>query len=327
MTKTFNILILIAVSLCSLYYAFYNIDFDILYGRLLKVDSIKFSLSIAILILACIFRSKRLQYIVSSIDDKITLHHLFSSTMIGYFGNGILFFRLGEVLKAYSISQGNKITTSESFGVIMLERMIDALSVLMLLLISLIWLPTQNSTINHWIAAFTIITILFTFSIIVLRKINWEKFIMSFSFVSERIRKTLIEIVKNIFDGIDTIKNTSHVKGILFSTISMWTCYYIMTIWLLESCQIYLIPSGSFIVLVMGAIIIAVPALPGGLGTYEAGITYTLMLFYLLNKDEALTYAIVSHASNYIPFLCLGSIYFIISGLRISDLKKVSNSK
>ena len=327
MTKIFNLIIIIAVSLCGLYFAFYNIDFDTLYNRLLKVDLIKFLLSISILMLACIFRSKRLKYIVSPIDDKITLHHLFSSTMIGYFGNGILFFRLGEVLKAYSISQGNKITASQSFGVIMLERMIDALSVLMLLSISLIWLPTQNSTINYWIAVFTIITILFTFSILVSRKINWEKFIMSFVFVSEEIRKTLIDIVKKIFDGIDTIKNTNHAKGILFCSVFMWACYYFMTIFLLESCQIYLAPSGSFIMLVLGAIIIAVPALPGGLGTYEAGITYTLMLLYFLNKDEALTYAIVSHASNYIPFLGVGSIYFIISGLRISDLKKVSNSK
>ena len=327
MTKILNISILIAVSICGLYFAFYNIDFGILYNRLLKVDLIRFLLSVAILMLACIFRSKRLQYIVSPIDDRITLHHLFSSTMIGYFGNGILFFRLGEVLKAYSISQGNKITASESFGVIMLERMIDALTVLILLLISLIWLPTQNSTINYWTTAFTIITILFTLTIVALGRINWEKFIVSFSFVDERIRITLSRIVKNIFDGINSIKNTNNVKGILFSTIFMWICYYFMTLWLLESCQIYLMPSGSFVMLVMGAIIIAVPALPGGLGTYEAGITYTLMLIYFLTKDQALTYAIVSHASNYIPFLGVGSIYFIISGIRLSDIKKVSNPK
>ncbi len=327
MTKIINIIILIVLSLFGLYFAFYNIDFQILYDRLLKVDTIKFSLSVVFLILACIIRSKRLQYIASPIDDDITLHHLFSSTMIGYFGNGILFFRLGEVLKAYSISQGNKITASQSFGVIMLERVIDALSVLILLMVSLIWLPTHNSTINYWITAFTLITIILTISIIFLRNINWEKFIMLFSFLNEKIRSNLLSIIQKIFDGIDTIKNTNHVLGILLSTIFMWACYYYMTVLLLESCQIHIMPSGSFTMLVMGAIIIAVPALPGGLGTYEAGITYTLMLLYFLTKDEALTYAIVSHASNYIPFLGIGSIYFIISGLRISDLKKVSNSK
>ena len=318
---------LIAVSTCGLYFAFYNIDFKILYDRLLNVDLIDFLLSIAILIIACIFRSKRLQYIVTPIDKNITLHHLFSSTMIGYFGNGILFFRLGEVLKAYSISQNNRISASESFGVIMLERMLDALTVLILLFISLIWLPTENSTINYWISTFTIITILFILSIIVLSNVSWEKFIMLLSFINERTRITLLGVIEKVFDGINTIKNTNHVKGILFSTILMWICYYFMTMWLLESCQIYLSPSGAFVMLVIGAIIIAVPALPGGLGTYEAGITYTMMLLYFLDKDEALTYAIVSHASNYISFLSLGSIYFIISGLRFSDLKTVSNSK
>ena len=318
---------LIAVSTCGLYFAFYNIDFKILYDRLLNVDLIDFLLSIAILIIACIFRSKRLQYIVTPIDKNITLHHLFSSTMIGYFGNGILFFRLGEVLKAYSISQNNRISASESFGVIMLERMLDALTVLILLFISLIWLPTENSTINYWISTFTIITISFILSIIVLSNVSWEKFIMLLSFINERTRIALLGVIEKVFDGINTIKNTNHVKGILFSTILMWICYYFMTMWLLESCQIYLSPSGAFVMLVIGAIIIAVPALPGGLGTYEAGITYTMMLLYFLDKDEALTYAIVSHASNYIPFLGLGSIYFIISGLRFSDLKTVSNSK
>ena len=77
--------------------------------------------------------------------------------------------------------------------------------------------------------------------------------------------------------------------------------------------------------LLMGSIIIAVPALPGGLGTYDAGITYTLMLLFFVTKNEALTYAIISHASNYIPYLIIGSIYFILSGIRISDIKKRSN--
>ena len=320
-------MILITVSACGLYFAFLNIDLKNLYDRLKSVDLIDFSLSIAILMIACIFRSKRLQYIVSPIDNKITLHHLFGSTMIGYFGNGILFFRLGEVLKAYSISQSNRITTSESFGVIMLERMLDALTVLILLFISLIWLPLENSTINYWISAFTTITILFIFSIVILRNVSWKNFIRLFSFVNEKTRITILGVIEKIFYGIDAIKNTNHVKGIFFSTILMWICYYLMTMWLLKACQIYLSPSGSFVMLVMGAIIVAVPALPGGLGTYEAGITYTMMLFYFLNKNEALTYAIVSHASNYIPFIGLGSIYFIISGLRLSDLKKVSNSK
>ena len=181
MGKVLKIVFLLFISLIGLYFAFYNIDFIELLNHILKVDLFQFSYAIIILLLACIFRAKRLQYIVSPLDNNISLHHLFSSTMIGYFGNGILFFRLGEVLKAYSISQNNRITTSESFGVIMLERIIDALTVLVFLLFFLPWLPTDNKTIRYWIIAFVAVTLLFIFFIIILRFINWKKFISSMS--------------------------------------------------------------------------------------------------------------------------------------------------
>lgn len=326
MGKVLKIVLLITISAIGLYFAFHNIDFNDLFNRLLRIDLIKFFAAIFILMVACIVRAKRLQYILYPLDKNISLHHLFSSTMIGYFGNGILFFRFGEILKAYSISQGNKITTSESFGIIMLERVIDALTVLIFLLMFLPWLPIQNTTINYWVSAFAVVTVFFTLIILILRKINWKNFITSLSFINESFRSLLVSMMEKIFDGIDAIKNTKHTWGILISTFLIWICYYLMTVWLLESCQIYLTLSGAFIMLLMGAIIIAVPALPGGLGTYEAGITFTLMLLFYVTKDEALTYAIVSHASNYFPYIIVGSIYFIISGLKISDIKNKANS-
>jgi hypothetical protein len=136
------------------------------------------------------------------------------------------------------------------------------------------------------------------------------------------MRKGLISIVEKIFAGVNVIKNTKHVWGILLTTFMIWVCYYVMTLLLLESCQIYLTSSGAIIMLIMGAIIIAVPALPGGLGTYDAGITFSLMLIFSVSKDEALTYALISHASNYIPYLVVGSVYFVSSGIKISDIKK-----
>lgn len=322
MDKILKVVLLIALSILGLYLAFYNIDFNNLVDQLSAVNLTKFFAAIIILMISCIIRAKRLQYILVPLDDGISLHHLFSSTMIGYFGNGILLFRLGEVLKAYSISVGNKVSTSESFGIIMLERIMDALTVLIMLILFLPWLPIENVTINYWVSAFAGVTVLFFIMILVLRSLDWAKLINSISFLSESMRKGLISIVEKIFAGVNAIKNTKHAWGILFTTLMIWVCYYVMTLWLLESCQIYLTSSGAIIMLIMGAIIIAVPALPGGLGTYDAGITFSLMLIFSVSKDEALTYALISHASNYIPYLVVGSVYFVSSGIKISDIKK-----
>ena len=322
MIKYLQILFLLLVSSIGLYYAFDDIEFSEIFHHFSSLDIIKFALSIIILMFSCIIRAKRLKYIISPLDENITTHHLFGATMIGYFGNGILFFRLGELLKAYSISQGNNIRTSESFGVIMLERVIDALTVLFLLICALPFFPIENQTFRYWIMAFCLVTMVFVILLVLMRFIDWESLINSFSFLSKSIRTKTTDVIFKVYNGVGLIFKTKYTLRILFSTIIIWVCYFLMTKWLLESCGILLDLHEVFIMLLMGAIIVSVPALPGGLGTYEAGITYALSLLFFVSKDLALTYAIISHASNYVPFVLVGSIYFLKSGIKISSVKK-----
>ena len=322
MIKYLQILFLLLISFIGLYYAFDDIEFSELSHHFVSLEILKFSLSIIILMFSCIIRAKRLKYIISPLDNNITTHHLFGATMIGYFGNGILFFRLGELLKAYSMSQGNNIKTSESFGVIMLERIIDALTVLFLLVCALPFFPFENRTFRYWIVAFCLVTMVLVALLVLMRFIDWKSLINSFSFLSESIRSKTIDVVFKVYNGLELIFKTKYILRILFSTLIIWICYFLMTKWLLESCGILLGLHEVFIMLLMGAIIVSVPALPGGLGTYEAGITYTLSLLYFVSKDLALTYAIISHTSNYVPYVLVGSIYFLKSGIKISSIKK-----
>ena len=322
MIKYLQISLLLLISSIGLYYAFEDIKFSELSHHFASLDILKFTLSIIILMFACIIRAKRLKYIISPLDNNITTHHLFGATMIGYFGNGILFFRLGELLKAYSISQGNNIRTSESFGVIMLERVIDALTVLFLLICALPFFPFENQTFRYWIMAFCLVTMVFVILLVLMRFIDWESLINSFSFLSKSIRTKTTDVISKVYNGVGLIFKTKYTLKILFSTVIIWVCYFLMTKWLLESCGILLDLHEVFIMLLMGAIIVSVPALPGGLGTYEAGMTYALSLLFFVSKDLALTYAIISHASNYVPYVLVGSIYFLKSGIKISSIKK-----
>ena len=322
MIKYVQISFLLLISSIGLFYAFDDIHFSDLFNHFASLDILKFFLSIIILMFACVIRAKRLKYIISPLDKNVTTHHLFGATMIGYFGNGILFFRLGELLKAYSISQESNIRTSESFGVIMLERVIDALTVLFLLICSLPFLPFENQTFRYWIMAFCLITIVFVMLLVIMKLIDWESLINSFSFLNESLKMKIIDVIVKVYNGVGLIFKTKYIFRILFSTMIIWLCYFLMTKWLLESCGILLDLHEVFIMLLMGAIIVSVPALPGGVGTYEAGITYALSLLFFVSKDLALTYAIISHASNYVPYVLVGSVYFLKSGMKISSIKK-----
>ena len=324
MAKYYKILILVFLSFFGLYYAFESIEFSELYHHIISVDLLKLILAISILMLSAIIRAKRLKYIISPLDTDISTHHLFGATMIGYFGNGILFFRLGELLKAFSISQGNNIKTAESFGVVMLERVMDALTVFILIVFFLPFIPLENQTIRYWVIAFVIVTIIFVGSLFLIKFINWKHMILSFSILNESFKNKLITVTEKIFKGLELIFKTKHNLKIMLCTVLIWICYFIMTMLLMESCHIELSLDKVFIMLLIGAIIVAVPALPGGLGTYEAGITYTMTLLFFVSKDLSLTYAIVSHASNYIPYMLVGSFYFIKSGLKFGSINKAN---
>ena len=324
MAKYYKILILVFLSFFGLYYAFESIEFSELYHRIISVDLLKLILAISILMLSAIIRAKRLKYIILPLDTDISTHHLFGATMIGYFGNGILFFRLGELLKAFSISQGNNIKTAESFGVVMLERVMDALTVFILIVFFLPFIPLENQTIRYWVIAFVVVTIIFVGSLFLIKFINWKHMILSSSFLNESFKNKTIIVIGKIFKGLELIFKTQYSFKIMLCTILIWICYFIMTMWLMESCHIELSLDKVFIMLLIGAIIVAVPALPGGLGTYEAGITYTMTLLFFVSKDLSLTYAIVSHASNYIPYMLVGSFYFIKSGLKFGSINKAN---
>ena len=321
MAKKAKISLLFTISCFGLFYAFKSIELTELLDHLYSVDLFKFSLSILILIVACVIRAKRLKYLALPIDKNISTHHLFGATMIGYFGNGILFFRLGELLKAYAISQGRKIKPSESFGLIVLERLVDAVSVFFLLILALPFLPLYDKIIRYWIIAFISVTISMICVLVILNFLDWKHLINHLGFLNEALRAKITDIISKIYHGLGLIFKTEKKIEILSCTILIWFCYFLMTKWLIESCHIDLNLFDSFIMLLLGAIIISVPALPGGLGTYEAGITYAFTFLFFVSKDVALTYAIVSHTSNYLPYVVIGFFYFIKSGVKISSIK------
>ena len=321
MAKYAKISLLFFISCFGLFYSFQSIELSELFGHLYSVDLFRFFLSILIIIVACIIRAKRLKYLALPIDKSISTHHFFGATMIGYFGNGILFFRLGELLKAYAISQGRKIKPSESFGLIMLERLVDAISVFFLLIITLPFLPLDDNIIRYWIIAFIVVTLSLICFLVILNFLDWNYLISYFGFLNEATKEKIVEVITKIYDGLGLVFKTKKKIEILSCTIAMWFCYFFMTKLLIESCHIHLNLFDSFIMLIIGAIIISVPALPGGLGTYEAGITYAFTFLFFVPKDLALTYAIVSHTSNYLPYVVIGFFYFIKSGLKISSIK------
>ena len=103
MNKWAKLFVSIVISVIGLYYSFYNVNLNELVFYLSSSNITWIFIGMLLLILSVIVRAIRWQFMIKSIE-LIKIHKLFSATMIGYFGNSIFPFRMGELLRAFALS-------------------------------------------------------------------------------------------------------------------------------------------------------------------------------------------------------------------------------
>ena len=321
MNKYLKILIVGGISIIGIYLAFMGEDFDGLIHQIKQVNISEITLGCFLLVTSCIVRAYRWKLIMDPVE-KIPLHDVFSATMVGYFGNGILAFRLGELLRAYSVTSGRHMSATQAFGTVIMERILDLIMVLLVFVLLIPWFPFEHEGIRLAVYIFSGITFAIIFGIFLSWKFNLMGKIGEVAILQKGIGQKLFQALNKIFDGIVLIKNTDHAVGIVLSSILLWGFYYAVTFIILGACDLNLGIIGTGIILVLGSIVIGIPALPGSAGTYDAGIKFSLMVVFGIAREKALTYAIVSHAVSYFPLVIIGMIYFMEGSVRIKDVKK-----
>ncbi len=321
MNKYLKILIVGGISIIGIYLAFMGEDFDGLIHQIKQVNISEITLGCFLLVTSCIIRAYRWKLIMDPLE-KIPLHDVFSATMVGYFGNGILAFRLGELLRAYSVTSGRHMSATQAFGTVIMERILDLIMVLFVFVLLIPWFPFEQDGIRLAVYFLSGITFAIILGIILSLKFNLMGKIGEVSILQKGIGQKLFQALNKIFDGIVLIKKTNHAVEIVLSSILLWGFYYVVTFIILGACDLNLGIIGTGIILVLGSIVIGIPALPGSAGTYDAGIKFSLMVVFGIASEKALTYAIVSHAVSYFPLVIIGMIYFMEGSVRIKDVKK-----
>ena len=320
MNKYLKLFLASTLSIAGIYLAFSGENFSSLFNEIYKVNYLGVIVGSIALVSSCYIRAYRWKLIIDPIEE-IPLKEIFSSTMIGYFGNGILAFRLGELLKAYSVSKNHSIQVSEVFGTVIVERILDLMMVFLLFFLVIPWYPFQNDLLRLGIITF--IGLIFFLSILsgffiyfdLIKKI--KKRFSRLSFV-----KLLSRFVENAIEGIKTIFQNKNKKKIVFLSLFLWLIYVVITILLLNSCGIKLTLTNSIIIFILGSLSLGIPALPGSAGTYDASVKYGLVVLFSIDGSQALNYALISHAVSYFPLVLLGAFYFISSNLSLGDIKR-----
>ncbi len=318
--RYFKLFLVGIISAFGIYLAFQGDDFGALVIQIQQINYTGVFIASLLLIISCIVRAYRWQVLLSPVE-VIPLHPLFGATLVGYFGNGVLAFRMGELLRAYVVARGRKITVMQAFGTVILERILDLVLVVCIFAMTLPWFPFEDDYSKFGAFVFTGITCLLIVLIIFTAHFNWLGKIEHLAILNSHYGQKLFSALNRIFEGLTIIKKTNHVGLIILSSLVLWGFYFFITMIVLNACGLSLGFVGTGILLVLGSIVIGIPALPGSAGTYDAGIKYSLMMVFNIVSDKALTYAIVSHAISYFPLVLIGAVYFMLGNISLKEVK------
>jgi len=243
----------------------------------------------AILFISHLVRAVRWKLLINSLGYQPRTDNAFFAVMIGYLTN-LAIPRLGEILKCTMLARYEKIPADKLIGTIILERIIDALCLLIVFAITLaiqpgIYTDLINAFFHHSpqqapskkIPGFLIGGIVI--AIIVIGLLLWMVI----------RKKTISDVValfkrigKSVWQGISAIQHLKRRGLFLFYTLLLWCGYFLSTyvgLFALQETQHYGAKE-SFSVLSAGSIGVIIPT-PGGIGVYALLIQKTMELYGL----------------------------------------------
>ena len=316
----------IVLTLGFLYAAFQGTDKEQLLAAIASADYQWLLVMFLLLMLSHCLRSWRWRYLLDPIKKGIGIRNLFSGVMVGYLINNILP-RAGELVRPYTIGKLESVSRSAALGTIVVERMMDTASFLLLLtLIPVVydghlkeafpWLGEAGLVVSIvMVATFSLITFL------MMRRDIADRITGSLSRVfPSSMQNRIKRIVNSFLDGFLFLKHPRNFLPIFILSAGVWLLYIAMTKAAFHALHLegQLGWRASIVVLAISSIGIAVPT-PGSTGGYHFFTAQTLTKLFLVPDEVALGFATLTHGIGYIGVTIIGLYFFIKDHVKVSE--------
>ncbi len=271
----------------------------------------------------------RWQYLLH--PDKVGLHRLYSSLMISYLWNTVLPARLGEVVRAYAVARTEKIGTVRVFSSILLEKILDVISMFVLLVLLLPFLKIDDALRTGAIIFGSLMITAFVVCLVMAWRRREAEIVIKFFLkpLPTKFGNKLFGFASEILDTIAILLNP-RISLILWSqTLALWIVNVFIYTFVAYAVNLPMSFEIGLMVMIASNLGMAVPSTPGYIGTFEAVIIAvmpaTLSAAYA-NRDLVFTYALMEHVVGFLPVVLLGAYYTWREGLSLGKVEKPADT-
>jgi len=300
----------IIISVGGIYWAFKDFQFHEFANSIQKVNYLYLLLATLFLWGSVWFRAIRWRWLFK-IETLPSTASLYRAELIGYFGNNVLPLRLGELMRAYLIGQEWNLSKSYVLGTIVLERILDTITLFFFSFLLIIMYPLEGSLIKTiiWIGCLIIMAMFILWKILCYLK-------------TIKGNHRIINALKQIIDGVLSI-NKGVILPVALTSILIWSIYCLDVYLLQYAFGFELSFPQILMVLVLSSLALSIPSAPGMVGTYHAAVKYTIVDLFGFAPHDGSSFAIFMHAYGYILFTVLGAYHFMKNQFHKNTLQTV----
>ena len=311
--KWLKYVVFILSSFGLMYLAFKNQNPKTLLAQLKDVEYSWVRLSVLFGAFAIISRAYRWVILLENLGFSVSKLNSIYAVSIGYFTN-IAIPRAGEITRCTSLNQTEDIPVDKLFGTIILERAIDFIILISLviltlflkfsLLIELVSTIFEGKTINP-MPAFVGVLIVLAVGVLMYR-------IFKQKITASPFLQKVKTFLSGVGEGFKSIKGLKNKTGFWLHTFIIWLMYLLMTyvcFFSISATSMLDLADGLYTMVIGGFGMVA--PVQGGIGAYHY-IVKTGLVLLDVSEDSALLFATVVHTAQTLMTLAFGGISILM---------------
>lgn len=317
------------------------------FGRRLDWEQVKLALrnsdwrlilaAAVVILLAYVWRAARWQAFLKPLTTT-RFRDVWIATCVG-FGAVLVVGRAGEVVRPVVLPmRDSRVRPAASFVTIMIERLYDTMTVMLVFALNLLWLKMGSSTGAEFgrarLVGFGLVgALIVAVALLILFEKRSQSVISALdrnfqahAGIRLRLKRGVISTLEQLADALKVLSDLRLLTISIFWSLALWGSVAFAN---LLVCRAFGIPFGfSQVLFVLGWSMIgsAVPTPGGAAGAFHAATGAALVLLGV-GRDQAAATSIILHLVDFGPAALFGLFYFLRGDINLTRLKAMTEVK
>jgi uncharacterized protein (TIRG00374 family) len=300
----------IAISALALYLVLHDVHWPEVSDRIREADYGLLALAVALLLCSFLLKALRWRLILQR-PPGLRVWHLFGSLNVAYFLNNLLPLQVGDLGRGYLLSELAGLSMTRTLSTILVERVLDVLTLLVILLALALFIdipPEVRAPSIVLAVVFSVIgiTIVATATRRALALTLIERLLR---LAPPGPRPKLRSMADSALDGFAAVTSPRAALSLVAFSAAIWLTTGAVVYAGIEAFDLPLGYGPALFLVVATTFGFFVPSTPGSFGVYHAIVTAVLVSVFDVDKESAVSFALIIHLVFYLPPMALGPLF------------------